>query len=132
AGGRGGLSWVGQVFATTYAAVDRDLPRLIAAHRPDAVLMFGLAARRRHVSIEVFARNRMSVWFPDAAGVLPPRAAIAAGAGASTRGRAAVSRLPAAPRAPRVKTSPSRGARKHLCHYGYLPPPGAAAAPRGP
>ena len=58
---RRGIDCIAHVFATTYAAVDRDLPRLIAAHRPDAVLMFGLAARRRHVSIEVLARNRTSV-----------------------------------------------------------------------
>ena len=36
---------VGYVFPTSYAAVDRDLPRLIARHKPDALLMFGLAPR---------------------------------------------------------------------------------------
>ena len=36
---------VGHVFITSYAAVDRDLPRLIASHRPDALLMFGVATR---------------------------------------------------------------------------------------
>ena len=34
------------IFATSYAAVDRDLPRLFAEN-PDIVLMFGLAGRRR-------------------------------------------------------------------------------------
>src|SRR5262249_42235997 len=108
---RRGLGCVAHVFATRYAAAARELPRLIAAHRPDAILMFGLAARRRHVSIEVFARNRMSTWFPDAAGVAPPRATIAAGAGARVRGRVAFSRLLAAARGTRGKTIPSRDAR---------------------
>ena len=36
------------VFATTYAAVDRDLPKLFA-QKPDVILMFGLAGRRREL-----------------------------------------------------------------------------------
>ena len=36
------------VFATSFRAVERDLPRLIAAHAPDAILMFGLAGGGMH------------------------------------------------------------------------------------
>jgi pyroglutamyl-peptidase len=132
AGRRRGIDCVAHVFATTYAAVDRELPRLIAAHRPDAILMLGLAARRRHVSIEVLARNRMSVWFPDAAGVVPLRAAIAAGAPAAARGRAEFSQLLAAARATRVKTLLSRDSGNYLCNYVYWRALEAAAAPAGP
>jgi pyroglutamyl-peptidase len=132
AGRRRGIDCIAHVFATTYAAVDRELPRLIAAHRPDAILMLGLAARRRHVSIEVFARNRMSTWFPDAGGVLPPRAAIMAGAPASVRGRAPFSRLLAAARATRVKTVLSRDAGNYLCNYVYWRALEAAASAGGP
>jgi pyroglutamyl-peptidase len=42
-----GLRRVTHVFETSYAAVDRDLPKLLARHEPDIVLMFGLAARTR-------------------------------------------------------------------------------------
>jgi len=132
AGRRRGIDCVAHVFATTYAAVDRELPRLIATHRPDAILMLGLAARRRHVSIEVLARNRMSVWFPDASGVVPPRAAIAAGTSAATRGRAEFPRLLAAARATRVKTLLSRDAGNYLCNYVYWRALEAAATPGGP
>jgi pyroglutamyl-peptidase len=132
AGRRRGIDCVAHVFATTYAAVERELPRLIAAHRPDAILMLGLAPRRAHVSIEVFARNRMSVWFPDASGVVAPRAAIAAGMSAATRGRADFSRLLAAARATRVKTLLSRDAGNYLCNYVYWRALEAAAAPDGP
>ncbi|NWG26882.1 MAG: pyroglutamyl-peptidase I, partial [Pseudorhodoplanes sp.] len=38
---------VGHIFPTSYAAVDRELPALIRQHCPDAVVMFGLAARTR-------------------------------------------------------------------------------------
>ena len=129
---RRGIDCVAHVFATTYASVDRELPKLIATHRPDAIVMFGLAARRRHVSIEVFARNRTSTWFPDAGGVTPPRAAIAAGAGTRLRGRAAFSRLLAAARQTGVKTRLSRDAGRYLCNYVYWRALEAAAAPGGP
>jgi pyroglutamyl-peptidase len=129
---RHGLDCVAHVFATRYAAVDRELPALIARHRPDAIVMFGLAGRRRHVSIEMFARNRMSTWFPDAGGVVPPRATIATGAPPSLPGRAAFSRLLAAARATRVRTRLSRDAGRYLCNYVYWRALEAAAQPDGP
>ena len=55
------------VFQTSYAAVDRDLPKLLAKHRPDALLMFGLAPRAKVLRIETRARNR-SGSFPDISG----------------------------------------------------------------
>jgi pyroglutamyl-peptidase len=129
---RQGLDCVAHVFATRYAVVDRELPALIAKHRPDAIVMFGLAGRRRHVSIELVARNRVSTWFPDAGGAAPARAAIAAGAAASRRGRAAFSHLLAAARATRVRTRLSRDAGKYLCNYVYWRALEAAAQPDGP
>src|ERR1700736_2364901 len=47
----------GHIFPVTYAAVDRQLPKLLAEHRPQALLMFGLASRTPHVRIETRARN---------------------------------------------------------------------------
>ena len=58
------------VFRTTYAAVDRGLPRLLTGKKPDALLMFGLATRSRGLRIETQARNRICR-HPDAAGVVP-------------------------------------------------------------
>jgi pyroglutamyl-peptidase len=129
---RQGLDCVAHVFATRYAAVDRELPALIAEHRPDVIVMFGLAGRRRHVCIELIARNRMSSWFPDASGVAPPRGTIAAGGPASLRGLAAFSHVLAAARASRVRTRPSRDAGKYLCNYLYWRALEAAAQPDGP
>jgi len=73
------------IFATTYASVDRDLPKLLA-RKPDLVLMFGLAGRRRYVSIETRARNAASVLFPDAGGHRPQHGVIARGGAAARRG----------------------------------------------
>src|SRR5882672_5326382 len=63
-----GADRVVHVFETSYAAVDRDLPKLLARHKPDIVLMFGLAGRTRFVRIETVARNARSVLFPDVTG----------------------------------------------------------------
>ena len=55
------------VFHVSYEAVDRDLPTLLASERPDALIMFGLATRTRHVRIETRARNALTCALPDAA-----------------------------------------------------------------
>lgn len=57
---------IGHVFPVTYSAVDRELPTLITAHRPDALLMFGLATRTPFVRIETRASNTITQIWPDA------------------------------------------------------------------
>ena len=106
------------VFATAYAAVDRDLAKLFAA-KPDVVLLFGLAARRRHVCIETRARNAVSVLFPDAGRYRPQRSVIDARGPASRRGKAPFMRLLAAARSSGVPVRLSRDAGRYLCNYVY-------------
>jgi pyroglutamyl-peptidase len=106
---------VGHVFETSYAAVDRDLPELIAQHRPDALLMFGVATRRKQLSIETRARNALAL-LPDASGSVLARRTIAPGASDL--------RLPAphrlvltAARSARAPAQLSRDAGRYLCNY---------------
>ena len=106
------------VFATTYAAVDRELPKLLAG-RPDIVLMFGLAARRRQLCIETTARNARSILFPDVRGYRPARGVIVAGGPATRRGGAPFTRLLAATRASRMPARLSRDAGRYICNYSY-------------
>jgi pyroglutamyl-peptidase len=106
------------VFATTYAAVDRDLPKLLAAG-PDIVLMFGLAGRRRHLCIETRARNAVSLLFPDATGYRPRQVIIAPGEPTALRGAAPFARLLGAVRASTVPALLSRDAGRYLCNYAY-------------
>ena len=106
------------IFQTSYAAVDRDLPKLIAQHEPDLILMFGLAGRTSQVRIETRARNTMSILFPDVTGFRPDARAIAPGKGAA-RGRAPFARLLAASRSTRVPSRLSRDAGRYLCNYVY-------------
>jgi len=122
---------VPHVFPTSYAAVDRELPRLIARHRPDALLMFGLASRTRHLRIETRARNALAL-MPDAGGSSPRGRAIAANAPAALPMPAPTRRLLAAVRGARVPAALARDAGRYLCNYLCWRATEAAGKPRGP
>src|SRR5271168_1594429 len=57
----------GHIFPVPYSAVDRHLPELLAARRPQAMLMFGLASRTPWIRIEPRARIAVPTLWPDAA-----------------------------------------------------------------
>src|SRR3977135_358477 len=78
----GDVELVGHIFHVTYSTVDRELPALIARHRPQALLMFGLADRTAHVRIETRARNAVTTLFPDADRNCARKGSIASGADA--------------------------------------------------
>jgi len=106
------------VFATRYAAVDRDLAKL-AAQKPDLILIFGVARRRRYLSIETRARNAQSVLYPDASGHRPARATIAPHEPRALRGTAPFRRMLGAVRASGFPARLSRDAGRYLCNYAY-------------
>lgn len=114
-----GVRRIAHVFETSYAAVERDLPKLLARHRPDIVLMFGLAPRTPFVRIETRARNAASLLLPDVDGRVRDERAIASGAAAARRGRAPFARLLAAAGATRAPVRLSRDAGDYLCNYAY-------------
>ena len=103
------------VFATTYASVDRDLPKLFA-QKPDIVLMFGVAGRRRQLCIETRARNAVSLLFPDAGGHRPRHGVIKFHGPAALTGNAPFARLAGAAG---TKARLSRDAGRYLCNYVY-------------
>jgi pyroglutamyl-peptidase len=106
------------VFATTYAAVDHDVPKLFA-QQPDIVLMFGVAGRRRHLCIETRARNALSVLYPDARGHRPQRDVIALHGPPALRGAAPFADLLGALRTSGFPARLSRDAGRYLCNYAY-------------
>jgi len=106
------------VFATTYASVDYELPRLFG-QKPDIVLMFGLAARTRELRIETRARNAVSVIFPDAGGYRHVGAALAPAGPPALRGAAPFARLLGVLRRRGVPARLSRDAGNYLCNYAY-------------
>jgi pyroglutamyl-peptidase len=113
-----GVTLTAHVFTTSYTAVDRDLPKLFAA-KPDIVLIFGLAARRRQLCIETRARNAVSLLFADAGRHKPARGIIKPGAPSSRRGNASFAALLGAVRATGFPARLSRDAGRYLCNYAY-------------
>jgi pyroglutamyl-peptidase len=114
----GDIKRVVHIFETSYAAVDRELPKLLTQHKPDIVLMFGLAGRTPHVRIETRARNAMSTLFPDVTGFRPDEREIAPGK-ATQQGSAPFTLLLAASRRARLRSKLSRDAGRYLCNYTY-------------
>ena len=104
------------IFLTGYAAVDRDLPKLIARYRPDALLMFGLATKATSLRIETRARNALTP-LPDAMGNAPRRGAITTGKAAAIKMPSPARRLLAAVRTTGVPAVLSRDAGRYLCNY---------------
>lgn len=113
-----GASLIPHVFATSYAAVNRDLPKLFAK-KPDIVLIFGLAGKRRQLCIETHARNALSLLFPDASRHRPARGPIVADAPSSRRGNAPFAALLGAVRTGGFPARLSRDAGRYLCNYAY-------------
>jgi pyroglutamyl-peptidase len=107
---------IAHVFPTSYAAVDRDLPALIARHKPDALLMLGLATRARALRIETRARNALAL-MPDVTSTSPRRHAIAPSGPAAIALPAPTRHLLAAARTARVPAMLSRDAGRYLCNY---------------
>jgi pyroglutamyl-peptidase len=108
-----GIERATHVFATTYASVDRDLPKLFA-QKPDVVLMFGVAGRRHQLCIETRARNAVSLLFPDASGRKPHHGVIKLHGPAALTGNAPFASLAGAAG---TKARLSRDAGNYLCNY---------------
>jgi pyroglutamyl-peptidase len=106
----------GHIFPVTYTAVDRELPGLLAKHRPQAVLMFGLATRTPHLRIETRARNAVTTLWPDADHARARKGSIAGGADAQPFGPHTAKLLRAAV-ATGIDARASRDAGSYLCNY---------------
>ena len=106
---------VPHVFPTSYDAVDRELPKLLAKHKPDALLMFGLAPRAKTLRIETRARNTVAL-LPDVGGAIRG-VKIEAGGPSARALPAPVMQLVATARAARVPVIRSHDAGRYLCNY---------------
>jgi pyroglutamyl-peptidase len=110
------VEFTGHIFPVTYKAVDRELPRLLATHRPHALLMFGLATRTPYLRIETRARNAVTMLWPDADHASVRRGSIAGGADARMLGPHTAKLLRAAV-ASGIDARASRDAGSYLCNY---------------
>lgn len=91
------------------------LPALLDAAAPDIVLMLGVAGRRRHVCVELVARNATGV-FPDVAGRRPAARRLQPGAPAQRPLAAAPMPLLKALREAGVPARLSRDAGRYVCN----------------
>jgi pyroglutamyl-peptidase len=107
---------VTHIFTTSYAAVDRELPELIAQHKPDALLMFGLHGRAKAIRIETRTRNALAL-LPDASGKVKRRGVIALDGPVARSMPMPAQHLLAAAREARLPAVLSRDAGRYLCNY---------------
>ena len=107
---------VPHVFRTSYAAVDHELPKLIARYKPDALLMFGLAPRAKTLRIETRARNALAS-LPDVSGRSLNRRSIVVGGPEALALPTQARHLFAAGRNAQVPIMLSRDAGRYLCNY---------------
>jgi len=121
----------GHIFQVSYRTVDRELADLLAQHRPDAVLMFGLAASTRHLRVETRARNAITTLWPDADQVTRRTGQIAPGRDAQHFGPHCA-RLLRAAQLTGIDARASRDAGRYLCNYLGWRAIEATAAADGP
>ncbi len=98
------------VFPTSYAVLDDDFPAAVAKHRPDVILMFGLASRTRHLRVETLARNVLSASLPDVTGARPAGRKLSARGAPVLRAAAPCVHLLRAVKTTRVPSALSRDA----------------------
>ena len=102
----------------SYEAVDSELPALLAREKPDALVMFGLAGRSRHLRVETRARNSFARMLARRRRTFPrhARPSILRAPPALSL-RAPAQRLLMAARATGVPAELSRDAGRYLCNY---------------
>jgi pyroglutamyl-peptidase len=112
----GDVELIGHIFHVTYATVDRELPLLLAKHRPQALLMFGLAGRTAHLRVETRARNSVTTLWPDADRTRARKGSILSEADARMFGPHTAKLLRAAV-GTGIDARASRDAGSYLCNY---------------
>lgn len=119
------------IFDVSYRAVDKDFRWLIDEEKPDALLMFGLAARTPYLRIETRARNTVTQIWPDASGVHLGQRAIS-GTDESRSFGPLTSRLVRAAQTTGIDARLSRDAGSYLCNYLCWRALDASAQKNGP
>ncbi len=113
---RSGIDVALHILPVVYAAIGPRLRELAEAAAPDAILHFGLAARRKTFSVETRALNRVSLIHPDAAGASAGRRAIVPGAPFAAKATFPSARIAAALNRAGAKAAISIDAGDYLCN----------------
>jgi pyroglutamyl-peptidase len=118
------------VLPVVYDQVARELEELVARTHPDAIVHLGLASRRKQVSVETRAVNRITTLHPDAAKRRAAARAVRAGGLPALRSPLAIPSLVTLMRRTGVPTQLSIDAGDYVCNqtlYTSLASGGAPA-----
>jgi pyroglutamyl-peptidase len=133
-----------RLLPTTWAMLD-SVAGMVSATAPDAVLMFGLAGRRRRITPETRALNRAGILRRDAAGCEPFNRRLTPGGPRARAGTIDAHRMVARLKAAGLPSTASRDAGDYLCNalfwrmleqgrpciFVHMPRPVRATRPKG-
>lgn len=117
------------VLPVVYDEVTRKLEELVARTHPDAIVHLGLASRRKQVSVESRAVNRITTLHPDAAKRRAAARAVCAGGLAALRSPLATPSLVVLMRRTGVPTQLSIDAGDYVCNQTLYTSLASAGAP---
>lgn len=103
------------VFPTAYGAAKHELEKLLA-NSPDAIVLFGVAARTKHIRVETLARNRASLFYPDSVRFVPAEPKLVRDGAPRLHVRGPATRLRAAIRETGAEAELSINAGSYLCN----------------
>ena len=119
-----------RLLPVVFDSVSAQLDSICKAISPDAILHMGLASRRRHASIELLARNRLSPLRADAAHRLP-RSAIIQPGGATRKSTLPHQAILHALQAGGIRARLSRDAGDYVCNQTLYLSLARAGVPAG-
>ena len=99
-----------------FSEIPGALSALLRETRPDAVLHIGLAGRRKKLGVELQARNRLTILYPDAARALPASRHVVAQAPEFRRARLPLAQIAHALNAAGARAEISRDAGSYVCN----------------
>ena len=103
----------------TYDGLSPRLGALAKNLAPDAILQFGVAARRKTISVEVVARNRANILHPDASGASASSRILTAGGPGALTTRVPALEIVAALRRQGLAGALSHNAGDYICNASF-------------
>jgi pyroglutamyl-peptidase len=124
-----GIRLQAAVLPVVYDQVTRELEELVARTQPDAIVHLGLASRRKQVSVEMRAVNRITTLHPDAAKRRAAARAVRAGGLPALRSLLATPSLVTLMRRTGVPTQLSIDAGDYVCNQTLYTSVASGGAP---
>lgn len=121
----------GRVLPVIFGQIEASASRALAETRPDAIIHLGLAGRRKTLSVETRAVNRISQLRPDAARRFSATPVVCANGPGFRAARWPAARLSAAMRVAGATARPSIDAGDYLCNQLLYLTLGATSVPAG-